>query len=118
MKLTDVYKLLKGPLQIEKVGCLATGFKVEGPFQTPALFQLREDQLVLVEKLALYGGNLKNVAADIGISYPTLRHRLQEISDFLARHSDEKKRDRLKVLSDIEDGKITPEDGAALLEGL
>ncbi len=118
MKLTDVYKLLKGPLQIEKVGCLTTGFKVEGPFQTPALFQLHEDQLLLVEKLALHGGNLKNVAADLDISYPTLRNRLKEISEFLARHSDEKMRGRLKILKDIEDGTITPDEGAELLEGL
>lgn len=118
MKLSDVYKLLKGPIQIEKVGCLTTGFKVEGPFQTPALFQLNDDQLDLVEKLAIHGGNLKNLAADLGISYPTLRNRLGEISDFLARKSEGRKQERLKILKDIDEGRITPEGGADLLERL
>jgi hypothetical protein len=118
MKLTDVYKLLKGPIQIEKVGCLSTGFKVEGPFHTPALFQLNEDQLELVEKLAIYGGNLKDLAADLGISYPTLRNRLREVSDFLATHSEAKKQERLKILKDIDEGRINPDAGAELLEKL
>lgn len=116
MKLSDVFKLLKGPIQIEKVGCLTTGFKVEGPFQTPALFQLDEEQLELVEKLVIHGGNLKNLALDIGVSYPTLKNRLNVISEFLARESDEKKRQRLEILKDIDEGRITPDEGAELLE--
>ena len=118
MQLSDVFKILKGPIQIEKVGCRTTGFKVEGPFRTPALFQLNEDQLDLVEKLAIHGGNLKNLAADLGISYPTLRNRLREVSDFLGTQSEEKKRERLRILKDIDQGTITPEEGADLLERL
>jgi hypothetical protein len=118
MKLTDVYKLLPGPIRLEKVVCQTTGFKVEGPFQTPALFQLQEEQLELVEKLALHGGNLTKAAIEMGVSHPTLRNRLREISDFLAKQSEANKQKRLEILKQIEDGALSPEEGAERLAEL
>ena len=66
MRFTDIFKVLKGPITIEKVRCQTTGFCIEGPFASPAIFQLGEEQLLIVELLAIHGGNLKKVAEDLG----------------------------------------------------
>ena len=118
MKLSAVFKILKGPIRIECVRCQSTGFKVEGPFSTPALFQLNEERIELVESLVRHGGNLKKVAEEISISYPTLKTRLDEIADILKSESEALKSQRSEILSKIENGAITPEQGADLLEAL
>jgi hypothetical protein len=118
LKLSAVFKLLKGPIQIESVRCQKTGFKVEGPFTTPAIFQLNEDQLKLVESLVMNGGSLKKVAEEMNISYPTLKNRLDEVASILKRESAELRRKRSEVLDAIEKGTITPDEGAEQLEAL
>jgi hypothetical protein len=118
MKISDVFKLVPGPIKIEKVRCQTTGVAVEAPFTTPGILQLTEEQFEVVESLILNAGNLKKVAEDIGISYPTLRHRLDEIILILRRESDGIKNRRQEILDKIEQGTITPEKGAELLESL
>ncbi len=118
MKITDVFKLLKGPIIIEKVKCVSTGYAVEGPFETPALFQLNENQFTIVESLVMNGGNLKKVAEEIGISYPTLRTRLDEIIEILKAESTRMQAKRLEILDAIEKGDISPDEGARKLKSL
>jgi len=118
MKITDVYKLVKGPLKIEKVRCETTGMAVEGPFVTPTLFQLKADELVLVESLIINGGNLKKVALDLSVSYPTLRNRLDGVIGFLKNESEKLQIKRSEILDAIEKGTLTPEEGAQKMETL
>ncbi len=118
MKLSSVYKLLKGPLQIEKVRCLTTGFKVEGPFELPALLQLSGEQIDLVETLVIAGGNLKKVAEILDMSYPTLKNRLDEVGRILKKHSEQQKQKRLAILEQLEAGDISPESAAEKIENL
>ena len=118
MKITDVFKLLKGPIRIEKVKCATTGYSVEGPFETPALFQLNEDQFAIVESLVINGGNLKKVAEEIGVSYPTLRSRLDEIIDTIKAESSRMQAKRMEILDAVDKGEITVDEGAKRLQSL
>lgn len=118
MKITEVFKLLKGPIRIEKVKCASTGFSVEGPFETPALFQLDEDQFAIVESLVINGGNLKKVAEEIGVSYPTLRGRLDEIIEILKAESAKMQAKRMEILDSVEKGEISADEGAKRLQSL
>lgn len=118
MNITDVYKLVPGPIKIEKVRCLTTGVAIEGPFATPAFLKLNEEQMFLVESLILHSGNLKKVAEDVGISYPTLKNRLDDIITIVKQESETMKKKRQDILDLIEKGDITPEQGATLLQAL
>lgn len=118
MKITEVFKLVPGPLKIEKVRCLTTGVAIEAPFSTPGFLQLNEEQFCIVESLILNAGNLKKVAEEIGVSYPTLRNRLDEIIAIIKRDSDGMKNKRQEILDGLECGKIAPEEGVRLLEAL
>lgn len=118
MKLAEVFKLLKGPIRIEKVRCQSTGFTVEGPFTTPALFQIDEAHLRLVESLVIHGGNLKRVAEEMDISYPTLKNRLDEIGRILKADRSRRSKQRIDILEQIERGEITSEEGSKELKSL
>jgi hypothetical protein len=69
----------------------------------------------MAEALVLAGGNLKQVAKTIDISYPTLRRRLDDMIAALAtlRHEDETRAQVL--LDDVEAGRMTPEAAARLI---
>jgi len=118
MKIADVFKILKGPIQIERVKCVSTGFSVEGPFTTPALYQIDSDHLHLVELLVIHGGNLKKVAVELDISYPTLKNRLDDIGDIIRADHDKCEKQRLEILDDIEHGRITADAAAEKFQNI
>ena len=118
MKIAEVFKILKGPIQIERVKCVSTGFSVEGPFTTPALYQIDSDNLHLVELLVIHGGNLKKVAEELDISYPTLKNRLDNIADIIRADHKNADRKRMEILEGIEKGRITPESAAEKFENI
>ncbi|HEX4588804.1 MAG TPA: DUF2089 family protein [Gemmataceae bacterium] len=47
------------------------------------LRQLGDDDLEFVQRLVLASGSLKDVAAEYGVSYPTIRGRLDKLIDRL-----------------------------------
>jgi hypothetical protein len=49
----------------------------------PPLRQLPDDDLEFVQRLVLASGSLKDVAAEYGVSYPTIRGRLDKLIDRL-----------------------------------
>ncbi|MBL8027761.1 MAG: DUF2089 domain-containing protein [Fibrobacteres bacterium] len=116
MRIADVFSILEGPIVVEKVRCQKTGYAVEGPFETPALFQLRNDQFQLVESLIINGGNLKKVAEEVGVSYPTLRNRLDDIILIMKSESEKVKIKRMEILDAIERGEISADEGAKRLK--
>jgi hypothetical protein len=67
------------PLQVNRVHCTECGISVEGTLETPALHRLPPKETLLAEKLILHGGNLKSLAEELDITYPTLRKRLDEM---------------------------------------
>jgi hypothetical protein len=53
-----------------------------GERQAP-LRRLNDDDLEFVQRLVLASGSLKDVAAEYGVSYPTIRGRLDKLIDRL-----------------------------------
>lgn len=77
-KLTE---LTRGePLQVEKVRLTQSGIALEGPFSLPPLAQLSfEDQVFVIAFLRTHG-SIKEMEALFGVSYPTIKNRLNRIS--------------------------------------
>ena len=102
-------------MKISKMGCPGCGLAMEGGFQFPPLARLGKEDSRLAEMLILAGGNLKDLAAQIDISYPTLRKRLDVLIENLTqlRREDEKKINA--ILGRIERGEIPAEEGTRLI---
>ncbi len=69
----------KGPLAIERLRCLGCGTAVEGQFRPSEFDNLTPDQGEFVRTFLRARGNIREVERELGISYPTVRNRLDEV---------------------------------------
>ncbi|MCX2720913.1 DUF2089 family protein [Roseibium salinum] len=99
-------------LAITQLCCPRCEITYSGVFALPRLMRLEGDDQRLVERIILSGCNLKDVAASMEISYPTLRKRLDALIDRLnsLREQDEERTNA--ILDDVKAGKTMPEAAA------
>ena len=107
-------------LQVMRLECEGCGTRLEGTFALGRFHALVPEQLEFLETFIRARGNFKDVERELGISYPTVRARLDAVIRALGFPSQaEPDRDterRKEILRELADGKIAPEDAAALLE--
>ena len=110
-------------LEVTRLHCRSCDTSLEGHFNVGVFDRLSPEQLAFAEKFIYHEGKLNRMEADLGLSYPTLRSRLQElrramgfeIEDEAAETiSDEARR---QVLDDLAAGKITLEESMQRLQG-
>ena len=70
-----------GDLAVSKLHCHACEIAIEGDFGIPALLRLSRAQLDFVEVFLKNRGNIREVERELGVSYPTVRARLDEVLD-------------------------------------
>lgn len=105
-------------LAVAKLHCDTCGITYAGSFSLPRLARLSPAQQQLAEQLVLAAGNLKLMAANLGVSYPTLRKRLDELVAALRelRAADSEQAD--KYLGAVEAGEMVPETAERLIKEL
>ena len=100
-----------GSLEITKAACSDCRLSFSGQLLLPRLARLTPDQQGLAERVLLAGGNLKQVATDLEISYPTLRKRVDGMIAALSKL-------RQALLGAVEAGSMTPEEAARQIKEL
>jgi len=65
-------------LTVTSLQCVACGTEVTGIFSLPHLASLREPHASLIDMFLRSRGNMKELERDLGLSYPTVRARLEE----------------------------------------
>lgn len=66
-------------LRVTRLVCPECGTSVEGEFGLPVLCRLGGEEQTLVLNFVKCGGNLKDLARVYGVSYPTVRNRLDAL---------------------------------------
>jgi hypothetical protein len=66
-------------LLVTRMVCRNCGTALEGRFALERLFQLTAEQLHFVEIFVRCEGKINRVQEELGLSYPTVRSRLEEI---------------------------------------
>jgi hypothetical protein len=66
-------------LLVTRLVCRNCGTGLEGRFAMGRLFQLTPEQLHFVEVFLRCEGKINRVEEELGISYPTVRSRLEEV---------------------------------------
>lgn len=80
-ELTD---LTRGqPFVVERVRLTGSGIAVEGEFEPPQLAGLSADDQVFVAAFVRAHGSIKEMERVFGVSYPTVKARLNRISERL-----------------------------------
>ena len=77
------------PLRIGRLHCTTCETTLTGDFRLPALWRLPPAEQEFVLRFVLCSGSLKEMAREMGLSYPTVRNKLDEIIDRLKTFSHE-----------------------------
>ncbi len=102
-------------LEVTALSCPACKTEYGGKFYFPRLARLSVEERKLAEALILHGGSLKEMAAALEISYPTLKKRLAELSASLEAKQQEDEVRIDQIFSDIEAGKINAKEGIRVI---
>ena len=74
----------QAPIEIERVRLVETGVAIEGPFTLPPLAQLAAEDQVFVAAFLRCHGSIKQMEKYFGVSYPTIKNRLNKIGSQLS----------------------------------
>jgi len=117
------------PLYISELTCEESGVTIRGRFEIPKYCRLDEDQAKFLETFLRCRGTFSVVEKELGISYPTVRSRLESVLQTLGivpvkeeeaakrAAAESLKQERNKIIDLLERGEISPEEAKARLRG-
>ncbi|HHT73243.1 MAG TPA: DUF2089 domain-containing protein [Firmicutes bacterium] len=106
------------PLRVTRLRCNHCDTTIEGTFETCKFCQLTPEQRDFVEVFLTARGNIKEVERLLGISYPTVRSRLDTVIEALGyRVERDQNNQRRAILEALDKGEITSEEAIRLLKG-
>ena len=107
-----------GPLIVERVRMPDKGIAIEGQFQAPQLARLSAEDQVFVAAFVKSHGSIKEMERVFGVSYPTIKARLNRIAGSLEFIDiDTRPPSGDAVLDRLERGEITAGEAIRQLEG-
>ena len=68
-----------GELAVTRLRCTSCGTTLEGEFSVGRFARLGRDQMALLESFLRARGNLRDIEREMGISYPTVRARVEAL---------------------------------------
>lgn len=113
-------------MNITRLHCPQCDVTVEGRFSLGRLALLSPEQLEFVEVFLRCEGKITRVEKELGISYPTVRSRLNEIIETMGyevQHAPDvldneaAAETRRQVLDDLAAGRISSEEAIEILRG-
>ncbi len=115
--------ICKDTLHVTRLQCRNCDTTIEGNFSLGRLYTLTPEQLQFVETFVRCEGKINRVEQEIGLSYPAVRSRLNDVIKAMGYEvgaseeqsiSAETRRD---ILADLNAGNITTEEALQLLRG-
>jgi hypothetical protein len=75
----SVCPVCEGDLRVTRLQCGTCGTALEGQFSVGRFSRLDREQLSLLESFLRSRGNLRELERELGISYPTVRNRVEAL---------------------------------------
>jgi hypothetical protein len=110
----------QSPLRIARLECDSCHTAIEGDFEHGRFARLSREQLAFALVFLECRGKIKDVEERLGLSYPTVVSRLEQVVVALTapdphEGADARTRQVDDVLEDVARGKLSPADAAAKL---
>ena len=103
-------------LVVERVRVVETGIAIEGEFEVPPLARLSAEDQVFVAAFVRSHGSIKQMEEAFGVSYPTIKNRLNRLAGQLEFVAPRQTAPPSEVLVRLEQGEITVEQAVAELK--
>ena len=111
MEWHELTKLTQGKkVAVERVKILDNGIAIEGNFSLPPLAGLSAEDQVFVMAFVGSHGSIKDMETMFGISYPTVKNRLNRIAKQLELVETVLGQSREDVLAELDQGLINTEE--------
>ncbi len=109
-----------GRMVVERVRLPEAGVAIEGSFDLPPLAQLSMDDQIFVGEFIKSHGSIKEMERLFGVSYPTIKNRLNRISEAMGlglglNVETDAAPTRAEVLDRLERGEISAKEAAEAL---
>jgi hypothetical protein len=115
----DLLRIAQGsPLVVERVRLPEKHITVEGAFTLPELARLSLDDQVFVTAFLRSHGSIKEMEQVFGVSYPTIKARLNRIAAQFEFVDTNPSPSRAEVLDRLNKGEISADDAIRALEAL
>ena len=119
-------------LAVTRLHCQSCGTTLEGDFSVGRFGRLNRDQLTLLESFLRSRGNLRDMERELGISYPTVRSRVEalvralgfgpradaEDAEDVTAEPAAAPRTRAEILEALARHELSAEDAATAIRGL
>jgi hypothetical protein len=107
----ELMQLTQGsPMVVERVRLPDRDIAIEGSFELPPLARLSAEDQVFIMAFIQCHGSIKDMEQMFGISYPTVKNRLNRLAGVLKLVDTHPAPSREDVLSDLERGVITAQE--------
>ena len=113
-----------GSLDVTAVACACCQIEIKGSFSPHWLTGLDRDQLDFLLTVVRCRGVIRDIEALLGVSYPTVRNRVDQLVDAVerllgqAQAAAEPSDPRIAVLERLAGGEISPDRAMTLLDAL
>ena len=115
----ELMRIAQGtPLVVERVRIPEKQIAIEGAFTLPELARLSLEDQVFVTAFLRSHGSIKEMEQVFGVSYPTIKARLNRISSLLQFIETNPSPSRAEVLERLKNGEISAAQAISELEAL
>lgn len=130
INLSAISSFVKRPIEIREVYCAELDLTIRGHFDpgSPGPFaRLNDEQLAFLRLFVTSRGNLSDIERSLGVSYPTVRSKLDDLIAALTETESEPPAaaaennqgpSRGDILAQVSQGRMSVEEGMALLRTL
>ena len=103
-------------ITVERVRLASNGVAIEGSFELPQLARLPVEDQIFVIAFVRSHGSLKDMESVFGVSYPTIKGRLNRISSSLDFVETDPLPSRTEILDRLKAGEIDAATAISMLE--
>ena len=113
--------ICRSNLEVTRLHCRNCDTALEGHFALGRLYHLKKEQLEFVEIFIRCEGKITRVEQEMGMSYPAVRARLNDVIRALGYEVGETEKvsiseeSRRSILEDVAEGRISAEEAVDLL---
>jgi len=105
-------------MTVSQMTCHACEVSVEATFPTTRLANLPTEHQRFIEIFVLASGSLKEIAEQTGVSYPTVRSRLDKVIAALREEIGKTQQTKGTILDAVSEGKLSAEAAAKLIKAI
>ena len=118
MPVTNQCPYCTQPMAVSRMTCRDCHVSIDAIFPIPRLANLPSEHQRFIEIFILAGGNLKQMAEQAGVSYPTVRSRLDKVIEALRQEISRTQQVRGTILDAVSESKDLADEAAKIIKAV